>query len=71
MCGINNILAFKGGKNHKRNGYASSFGITIVVVVSCKGSIQDRLFYVAPVYVHIWPELIKVLYSKSVKYTHK
>ena len=43
MCGINNILAFKGGKNHKKKDMLPSFGIT--VVISCKGCIQDRTLY--------------------------
>ena len=37
MCGINNVLAFKGGTNHKRKvGGCTIFDIT--VVVSCKCS---------------------------------
>ena len=62
MCGIDNILDLKGGKNHIRQKEKhDSFDIIVV-----RDMIEDRSFYVAPLYVCIWLELTKFQQTKFV-----
>ena len=71
MACIENILAFKGGTNHKQKEGHASFDITVVVSCKCKAIIENRPFFFKTVCVVIWPELVKFQLSKCVKYTHK
>ena len=55
MCGINNVLAFKGGTNHKRKDDILLLIILLlsIVVVTVRDIIENSPFFVAPVCVII------------------
>ena len=72
MCGINNVLTFVGNTNHKMKLDDILLLISLFLsVVSVRDMIENRQFFVAPVCVIIWPELVKFQKSKCLKYTHK
>ena len=49
MCGINNVLAFKGGTNHKRKEAILLLISLLLSVVSVRDIIENSPFFVAPV----------------------
>ena len=53
MCGINNVLAFKGGTNHKRKEDILLLIILLLSVISVRDMIENSPFFVAPVCVII------------------
>ena len=62
MCGIDNILTLKGGKNYKRQKERHDpFDIIVA-----RDMIEEKYFYVALVYVCIWLELAKFQQTKFV-----
>ena len=49
MCGINNVLAFKEGTNHKRKKDILLLISLLLSVVSVRDMIENSHFFVAPV----------------------
>ena len=53
MCGINNVLAFKGDKHHKRKEDTLLLISLLLSVVGVRDMIENSPFFAAPEYIII------------------
>ena len=68
MCGINNVLAFKGGTHHKRKEDILLLISLLLPVVSVKNIIENSPFFAAPICVFIWKKICQVSIIKMYEF---